>query len=288
MSESDFRIHKSPMAPGEAVDNATMQAYVQGALSSVTPASATTTDAGVVRLASEGSFYPGNEDAITAGFLIDCGIELHTPAVGGNYLGNVSGIYMNTGAGDTATLLSSNIGGVFLAHNMGSWVLSLGTGTPDDTIVDTYGVGSSNGMWRVGRHNGLGNAMRFDDGTYQMQLGAGLNNTFSEGFLFSGDSSFAFFGLDTGCLVAEKFGDGSLTIGSGYTHLTSQAGGILRLGHYSGSYVSVGAADGRVSFFAGTPVVKQTGTPADATDLATAITLINNLKAKLIAYGLIA
>jgi hypothetical protein len=40
----------------------------------------------------------------------------------------------------------------------------------------------------------------------------------------------------------------------------------------------------------GTQVVgaQQTGTAADATDLASAIALVNDLKAKLIAHGLIA
>lgn len=35
------------------------------------------------------------------------------------------------------------------------------------------------------------------------------------------------------------------------------------------------------------PLVKQTGTPVAATDLATAITLVNSLRASLIALGLI-
>lgn len=40
-------------------------------------------------------------------------------------------------------------------------------------------------------------------------------------------------------------------------------------------------------FYGATPVVQPTGTPANATDLATAITLANSLKASLIALGLI-
>lgn len=46
--------------------------------------------------------------------------------------------------------------------------------------------------------------------------------------------------------------------------------------------------DGKLGFYTTTPIVKPTATSADATDLASAITLVNNLKAKLIALGLIA
>lgn len=44
----------------------------------------------------------------------------------------------------------------------------------------------------------------------------------------------------------------------------------------------------RVGFYGTNPVAQPTGTPADATDLATALTLVNSLKAKLISLGLIA
>lgn len=43
----------------------------------------------------------------------------------------------------------------------------------------------------------------------------------------------------------------------------------------------------KVGFYGKAPIVRPTGTPANATDLATAQTLVNDLKAKLIALGLI-
>jgi len=43
----------------------------------------------------------------------------------------------------------------------------------------------------------------------------------------------------------------------------------------------------KFAFYGATPIVRPTSTPADATDLATALTLVNDLKAKLIALGLI-
>jgi hypothetical protein len=44
----------------------------------------------------------------------------------------------------------------------------------------------------------------------------------------------------------------------------------------------------KIGFYNATPVVQPSSTPADATDLATALTLINDLKAKLVTLGLIA
>ena len=71
----------------------------------------------------------------------------------------------------------------------------------------------------------------------------------------------------------------------------------FRVGSY-GSYVTPATIDsgglnltaGKVLTVAGQQVVgaRQTGTPSDATDLASALTLVNALKAKLIAHGLIA
>lgn len=43
----------------------------------------------------------------------------------------------------------------------------------------------------------------------------------------------------------------------------------------------------KFAFYGATPIVRPTSTPANATDLATALTLVNDLKAKLIALGLI-
>lgn len=49
----------------------------------------------------------------------------------------------------------------------------------------------------------------------------------------------------------------------------------------------LGLAGDKLSFYGSTPIVKPTSTPANATDLATALTLINDLKAKLISLGLV-
>lgn len=49
-----------------------------------------------------------------------------------------------------------------------------------------------------------------------------------------------------------------------------------------------GDGSGRLGFFDAAAIARPTGTPADATDLATALALVNSLKAKLISLGLIA
>jgi hypothetical protein len=46
-------------------------------------------------------------------------------------------------------------------------------------------------------------------------------------------------------------------------------------------------ASATLGFYGTTPIVKPTGTPAAATDLATALTLINDLRAKLLALGVV-
>jgi hypothetical protein len=59
------------------------------------------------------------------------------------------------------------------------------------------------------------------------------------------------------------------------------------VGSTTGTKVGTSATQ-KLGFYGATPVVRPTATPADATDLATALTLLNNLKAKLIALGLVA
>jgi hypothetical protein len=50
----------------------------------------------------------------------------------------------------------------------------------------------------------------------------------------------------------------------------------------------LGGTAGNLGFYGKAPIAKQTGTPANATDLASAIALVNALRTKIIALGLIA
>lgn len=86
---------------------------------------------------------------------------------------------------------------------------------------------------------------------------------------------------------------GALSIVNGFGMFLNAAAGItLRYGGNDTAKVTSDGFDlqsGKVLKVAGTQVVgaRQTGTPAAATDLATALTLVNDLRTKLISHGLI-
>jgi hypothetical protein len=93
-------------------------------------------------------------------------------------------------------------------------------------------------------------------------------------------------GYDAGVVMAED--------GSAYKALQLVGASVdLRPNNVSSATIDASGlnlASGKVLKVGGTTVVgaRQTGTPADATDLASAIALVNALKAKLVAHGLIA
>ena len=73
-------------------------------------------------------------------------------------------------------------------------------------------------------------------------------------------------------------------------HLGDVSGGTNNYALYTsaGDIRLMSSATDKIGFHGATPVAKQTGTPANATDLSTAITLVNDLKSKLVTLGLIA
>lgn len=60
----------------------------------------------------------------------------------------------------------------------------------------------------------------------------------------------------------------------------------IKFGTTTGTQIGTTTSQ-KIGFYGKTPVARQTGTPTDATDLATALTLLNDLKTKLVALGLI-
>ena len=68
--------------------------------------------------------------------------------------------------------------------------------------------------------------------------------------------------------------------------LSIEDGKNVVLGGVTGTQIGTNATQ-KLGFYGLPPVVQPSGTPADATDLATALTLVNNLKAKLKTLGLI-
>lgn len=63
------------------------------------------------------------------------------------------------------------------------------------------------------------------------------------------------------------------------------ASGNISFGTTTGSKIGTSASQ-KLSFYNATPIVQPSATPANATDLATAITLVNDIKAKLVSLGL--
>jgi hypothetical protein len=72
-----------------------------------------------------------------------------------------------------------------------------------------------------------------------------------------------------------------------FSVLTLAEGANVIAGTATGTKIGTSASQ-KLGFYNATPIVKPTGTPVNATDLATAQALVNDLKAKLIALGLIA
>lgn len=70
-------------------------------------------------------------------------------------------------------------------------------------------------------------------------------------------------------------------------NITHRDGGNLVFGTTTGSKIGTSTSQ-KLGFFNATPVVQPSGTPAAATDLATAITLVNSLRTNLLALGLVA
>lgn len=163
------------------------------------------------------------------------------------------------------------------------------------------------------------------DNTWWLYIGAGAADTSQSiiawtsgltwraggGYVVNNDS--AIVGVDE-CYQEDgqfsQFGQGTLIVGGAITESFRRGGVRLRatagklhvdqnlelggsLAAYSAGFQvtngSVALGAGWALFNNGLQVVgaRQTGTPADATDLATALTLVNALKAKLIAHGLI-
>jgi hypothetical protein len=71
--------------------------------------------------------------------------------------------------------------------------------------------------------------------------------------------------------------------------ITLSATAMVISGRASGKTISIGSVAGtKLGFFTTAPIVQPTATPAAATDLATALTLVNALRTSLLALGLVA
>ena len=131
--------------------------------------------------------------------------------------------------------------------------------------------------------------------TAQFRVGVALsgNNVaeFNYYYVGSGSTSNTFkLGMWGNTDIITYNANGNITIGTNTagTHtLTFDDNRNIVLGSTTGTRIGT-ATNQKLGFFNATPVVQPSATPVDATDLATALTLVNDLKSKLVTLGLIA
>lgn len=120
---------------------------------------------------------------------------------------------------------------------------------------------------------------------YQLQSGTGnasaldITAWFSDITPSAATSTFVFSAFETGSFYdVLRFDGRAATLANGVN---------ISVGTTSGTKIGT-ATNQKLGFYNATPVVQPSSTPANATDLATAITLVNDLKSKLVTLGLIA
>jgi hypothetical protein len=189
---------------------------------------------------------------------------------------------MTVNGGSAGTGSGWVIGGKFNSIYSGAGNVSLVTG--GWFVAETAGTGS-------------GTISEFYGGKFTPFRGGTSNRTITSAAGISVDNATS--GGDTiGTLYGIKIAD--QTVGSTNYALYTGAG-TVRFGDHitlvDGKNISTGTTIGmrigtstsqKLGFYNATPVAQPTGTPADASDLASALALVNSLKAKLTLLGLIA
>ena len=186
---------------------------------------ATTTTAGIVTLASVGAFGYATTGAITNATLADAGVSLGTDLLATRRLALKNH--------EDTRLLDHELGYVSL-DQIGSLecTFQIGTGMPMDTVVSRFGVGASNGDWRVGINNG-GESFRFSDGFSVARLTSSPVGGGSGGYGFEfssyGGLGNAALGADSGFLFAYGDVGAQLTNNVG-SSVTADARGVTIMG----------------------------------------------------------
>jgi hypothetical protein len=121
-----------------------------------------------------------------------------------------------------------------------------------DNIVPATGTGRA--KLTVGKSNGISEIIAGQDSTHCVLFSWAYNAT-----------------VGNATAKLETYG------GSNQLNIQNNSGNVL-----------LGGSGGKIGFLGTAPIAKQTGTPVAATDLATALTLVNDLRAKLLALGIIA
>lgn len=106
----------------------------------------------------------------------------------------------------------------------------------------------------------------------------------SPSFSFSGDTDTGFYNVGDGQIGVVCNGTRMFRFTT--SGLLAEDGALIALGTGTGTMLGTGATQ-KLGFWGKVPIARPTGTPAAATDLATAITLVNSLRTALINMGLV-
>lgn len=184
---------------------------------------ATTTTAGIVTLASVDAVGWATAGAVTDETLTSAGVSLANDFLATNRL--------KLRKLDDTKLISHELGYVSL-DQIGSFecTFQIGAGLPEDTVVSRYGVGASNGDWRVG-HVMNGESFFFSDGASDVRLrsapiGVGAMGYGFEFSPYGGGSGNAALGADNGFLVGYGELGAQLATNVG-SFVTADAQGVL-------------------------------------------------------------
>lgn len=186
-----------------------------------------------------------------------CEITTHSTFTWAGVVGHA--FYSHTGT--YANVIKSVKAEIYLN---GAWV----------TIYDTA-ITSSDGPVKYARYNWATNTPGVTKLRYTFVASGAGTSRLTQLFWIKYNSS----------MLSETYLDKSG--GSLYGTVTMSDAANLALGTTTGTKIGT-ATNQKLGFFNAAPVVQPSSTPANATDLATALTLVNDLKSKLVTLGLIA
>ena len=186
---------------------------------------------------------------------------------------------------------------------MGGLKVQIGGSTTGNALTLKDGLQDriwlDSGFWMRGQGNVSGASVQIKADaasarTLVLALGDGGG---AFGFEHNSSSFIRFKAITTATNIVQFGANGStflygiVTMNAGATiqggNLTVQDNRHVVLGTTTGSKIGT-AANQKLGFFNAVPVARPSGTPAAATDAASAITLVNDLRAKLLALGLVA
>jgi len=183
-----------------------------------------------------------------------------------------------TGESSTTTFVDDSNHNAYIGMDRVLGGPSIATGADPLNVRGTGGVRVDNGSGFIVKDN--------------VGTGRAIARISSGNVTYIGDADG---GIASGPVIVRASSTGRVTMRSGTQDMgTFDAAGFkpqdgfpIIFGSTNGSQIGSSGTQ-KLAFYGATPVIRPTGTPAVATDLATALTLLNDVRAKLITLGLIA